>query len=106
MRLATETVIAFDFRLMVEDLSYSMIQMLKRCRVEIELFHMTNGGSEYQSRDHKIMSRTLGSIPEYIDTALHRVEVMSPQAQQNWVSEVGIIGRRSRQLNLYYASGS
>jgi len=28
---------------MVEELSYSMIQMLKRCRVEIELFHTTNG---------------------------------------------------------------
>jgi hypothetical protein len=27
--------------LMVEGLSYSMVQVFKRCQVEIELFHMT-----------------------------------------------------------------
>jgi hypothetical protein len=30
-------------RLMVKDLSYSMIQMLKRCQVEIEIYHTING---------------------------------------------------------------
>ena len=28
-------------KLMVEGLSYSMVQVFQRCQVEIELFHMT-----------------------------------------------------------------
>lgn len=71
---------------MVKDLSYSMFQVFKRCQGEIELFHTTRRKSGCPSRDRVVMSRTLGLVPGYINTALHHVKVMSPQAQQNWVS--------------------
>lgn len=72
-------------RLMIEDPWCSMIQTLKRPSRDRDLPYEQRG-SRYQSRDHAIMSRTLGLVSGYIDTALHRVKVMSPQAQQNWVS--------------------
>ena len=73
-------------RLMVEDLSYSMIQILNRCRFELGLRHRTRQGSGKQSRDCIVMSGSPRIISAYIDTALHRVKAMSPQAQQKWVS--------------------
>jgi hypothetical protein len=69
-----------------ENVSHNVIQLIKRCQVEIELFHTTRYRSGYQSRDRVSMSRTLALVPGYINTALYRVKVMSPQAQQNYVS--------------------
>lgn len=68
-------------RLMVEDLPYDMIQILKRCRVEIGLSHKTRQGDGKQSRDRVVMSRTLRIVSGYINTTLHRVKTMLPGAQ-------------------------
>jgi hypothetical protein len=60
--------------------------MLERCQGGARDILYEQWGGWYQSRDHVIMSRTLGLVLGYIDTALHRVKVILPQAQQNWLS--------------------
>jgi hypothetical protein len=69
-------------RLMIEYPWCSVIQTLKPPSRDRDSSYERRG-SRYQSRDHAIMSRTLGLVSGYIDTALHRVKVMLPQAQQN-----------------------
>lgn len=67
-------------RLMVGDLPYGMIQIFKRCRIEIGLSHKTRQGGGKQSRDRVAMSRTLRIVSGHINTALHRVKTMLPEA--------------------------
>jgi hypothetical protein len=65
-------------REMVDDLSYSMFWMLKHCQAEIEISHTSNGEAGIKSRNHAIISRILGLVSGYIDTALRRVKVKEP----------------------------